>query len=89
MLEEHMLATTIMDAGRVEAKRHGEAYLLLHPLRGHGQGQAVGLACWVLSHLGKALVAIGRRLEDLGVAPVLPSHERATRTCQAATGCQE
>lgn len=79
-LEECKLAMAIMEAHRVQAELHGESYLPLYPVSSGGRGWVTGSACWLVSNVGKALVAAGRRLESYGVPSIMPSHQRIVRT---------
>ncbi|MBN1661504.1 MAG: hypothetical protein JXA93_24135 [Anaerolineae bacterium] len=79
-LEECKLANAMMETYRVQAELHGETYLPLYPVSSGGRGWVTGSACWLVSNVGKALVAAGRQLESLGVPPVLPTRNRAIRT---------
>jgi hypothetical protein len=65
------MAKALTDLRVEERLREAEMRRLVRQARGRRQGWGTQPICWLLGHLGRLLVALGRRLQQVSAAQSL------------------
>ena len=71
MYIDYRMAEALIDLRVEEMRREAETRRLIRQARGRRPGWGAQPICWLLGHLGRLLVALGRRLQQVGAAQPL------------------